>query len=131
MILVDTSVWIEFFKKSPSIELTQLELFIEEGEVATCLPIQAELFSGEVSPKFEKILQDAFQAMVFVDPDWNSPTTWKNITEFSSKARNLKVGIPKLVDRMILYCAKQSKTTLWTLDKKLKKLAVSLRVQVY
>lgn len=123
MVLVDTSVWIEFFKRSPAISLTQLELFIEEGQVVTCWPVKTEVLSGDMSRQTRSIVSDALNAMISVDPDWNSPATWKNLVGFATGARRKGLSVPGIIDRMILLAAKESGAKLWTLDKKMGKLA--------
>lgn len=124
MTLVDTSVWIEFFKPRPVVDLNPLELLIEERNVVTCRPVKAEVLSGEMSVSTREVITGALESMIPVDPDWNAPATWKNIVALAAKARQKEIGVPGLVDRMILMAALESGATLWTLDKKLKRFAL-------
>jgi predicted nucleic acid-binding protein len=46
MILVDTSVWISFFREKSSSVAKALDTLLEEGEVCICGLIEAELIPG-------------------------------------------------------------------------------------
>ena len=123
IVLVDTSVWVEYFQKKPLIDPAHVDLLIEERRVATCLPIKAEILSGEMSAQAKSVVLAAFDAMTFIDSDWDSHETWEEITDLATETRRKKRGVPGMIDRMILLAAKRSAAQLWTLDKKLQKLA--------
>ncbi|OGQ05437.1 MAG: hypothetical protein A2W61_05765 [Deltaproteobacteria bacterium RIFCSPLOWO2_01_44_7] len=131
MVLLDTFVWIEFFKNRPSIPLEPLELLLEERKIAICHPIRAEILSGRMTPKTQNIIVRAMEAISFVDLDWNSQKTWDQIADLAQTAERHKIVIPSVVDRMILLSAKESGCQLWTLDKKLNKLATIVGVPLY
>lgn len=131
MVLVDTSVWIEFFRKKPSISVDPLHILIEEKQVVTCLPITAEILSGEIPASKRSVIQDAFNAMVFIDLDWNSKKIWEEITHFALTAKKQGMGIPGLIDRMILLAAQKGSCSLWTLDRKLQQLAKFTKVPLF
>lgn len=124
MVLVDSSVWIEFFQKSPAISTTDLELLIEERKVVTCLPVMAEVLSGKMSSKVRQTVRHAFEAMTFVDLNWNAAETWHQLVDYCLKARRREMGIPGMVDRMIFAACQESGAQLWTLDKNLQRLAL-------
>ena len=131
MILVDTSVWIEFFRPHPSkLNSLLLENLIEEGEVVTCFPIWAEVLSGKMTLKTRQTVSDAFKSMIFIDVDLNSPQTWEELIELAHFAKKYKLGIPGLIDRIILLASKKSTSQLWSLDKKLNHLAKALSVDL-
>ena len=46
MVLVDTSVWIAFFRKGSSLAAMKLDVLLEEGEACICGLIEAELLPG-------------------------------------------------------------------------------------
>jgi predicted nucleic acid-binding protein len=46
MVLVDTSVWIAFFREGSSSAARRLEVLLEEGEACICGLIEAELLPG-------------------------------------------------------------------------------------
>jgi len=126
-VLVDSSVWIEFFQPKTFLSLHPLESLIQERDVVTCLPVKTEVLSGKMSGEMRKVIEQAFDAMDFVDLDWNSRETWNSLIEISQKAQKKKVSIPGLVDRMILASCLKSSIILWTLDRKLRGLAQALR----
>lgn len=131
IVLVDSSVWIEFFHRRPQLDSTQIEGLTEEHRVVTCQPITTEVLSGEMSTETRKTVSLAFSAMACVDPDWSSPETWRKIVELALDARKKGAGVPGIVDRMILLAARESGAVLWTDDKKLGKLASRIGVALY
>jgi len=46
MVLVDTSVWIAFFREGSSSAARHLDVLLEEGEACICGLIEAELLPG-------------------------------------------------------------------------------------
>ena len=128
-VLVDTSVWIEFFSPRPVIETAGLELLIGEKRVVTCLPVRAELLSGKIRGEKRHVVVRALDSMVYVDPDWGKKETWDELSGLSDLARCEKVGLPGLVDRMIVLAAKKSGSLLWTLDRKLRVFAWAAGLQ--
>lgn len=130
-VLVDSSVWIEFFSSRPAIPLDPLESLIEERQIATCLPIKTEVLSGRMSESTRKLLLEAFDAMDFIDLDWNSSKTWEALIEFALLAQKKKASLPGLVDRMILACCQSAGSPLWTLDRKLSNLAKALKLPLF
>ncbi|MDL1871451.1 PIN domain nuclease [Deltaproteobacteria bacterium PRO3] len=130
-VLVDTSVWIEFFGPKDSVSQRALEFLIQEGSVVTCLPVRAEVFSGKINPKLRDRLQKSFDAMDRVDPDWNLVATWDVIANFAARARKSGISVPGLVDRMILASALQGEARLWTLDLGLQRLAKVLGLSLF
>ncbi len=130
-VLVDSSIWIEFFQTKASFSVQALESLIEERQVATCLPIKTEVLSGKMKPEIRTLVTQAFEAMDFVDLDWSSNETWNRLIEISLLAQRRKVAIPGIVDRMILACCLNSSIALWTLDRKLQKLSRALRQPLF
>lgn len=129
--IVDTSVWVEFFQKKqrPNSKLSkQLWLMLEQGQIATLYPIKAEILSGTLTPHHRKTFQEAFAALDHLDLAWEKSESWQQVAELAIKARRKKLGIPGLVDRMILASAISTHAALWTEDKKLLALAEALGV---
>ena len=56
MLLVDTSVWIEVFRRSPRVHLERL---IDFDEVVTCLPVIQEVLQGFRDERAYKTARDA------------------------------------------------------------------------
>lgn len=127
-VLVDTSVWIEFFSRRPRINLVPLELMIEERRTVTCLPILAEMLSGKPAAATRATITHAFESMTFIDPDWKVLDVWHKVADLAQEAYKAKMPVPSLVDRMILLSAREAGARLWTLDLKLDRLARFLGV---
>ncbi len=66
MILVDTTVWIEVFKKREPLDL---EKMVDLEEVATCLPIIQEVLQGfRDESAFRKARESMFNLAVIESP---------------------------------------------------------------
>ncbi len=133
-VLVDTSVWIEFFRARPQLprdSLDFLDLLIADDRAVTILPIQAEVLSGRVSTKREREIREAFGALEHVDLDWNASSTWDDVVALARVAQKSSHSIPGIVDRMILLSAQRSESSLWTLDQSLIRLAPEVGVRLF
>ena len=64
MILVDTSVWVEFFRRSSHLDL---ESVVELEEVVTCLPVIQEVLQGFDEQRAFRIAQDAMSSLPIVE----------------------------------------------------------------
>ena len=72
-ILVDTSIWIEFFNKNHSVPGDALEQMLLEGRVLTTGIVLTELLQGaKVEHEFEAI-KETLSALPFLEP---SLTSW-------------------------------------------------------
>jgi predicted nucleic acid-binding protein len=89
-VLVDTSVWAEFFRSRPAIPraaITTLRALIEDDRVVTLLPIEAEVLSGRVAGTKEREVRQAFSAIEHIDLDWSARTTWERIVDLARAAQ--------------------------------------------
>ncbi|MFA6023648.1 MAG: PIN domain-containing protein [Candidatus Gracilibacteria bacterium] len=115
MILVDTSVWIEFLKgKEPCYKY--LLYLLHHNEVLTLDIIFAELMQGALSGGEVKMIRAYYDNL-------NKPEITELLlkaAEESSKKKWIAQGLG-LVDSTILFTAIQTESPLWTLDKNLKK----------
>jgi predicted nucleic acid-binding protein len=123
--LVDTSVWIEFFARRTRAlttdELGAMAEAIADGEVCIVMPIYAELLSGARHDDLE--VRALLSTLRFVDLDWNTRTVWERVAALGEVAHTRRLPIPGLVDRMILAAAEESGEPLWALDGPLRRLA--------
>ena len=122
-ILVDTSVWIESFRRSPQIDIHLLSTLLEKRQLVLCYPVLAELYSGAFSQEDKSFLKRTLMHLEFISVDWNHMNSWKAAADFSDFCFEKKIQLPGFLDRMILACAQENQVKLWTLDKKLKNLA--------
>jgi predicted nucleic acid-binding protein len=113
VVLVDTSVWIEFFDhNNPSVR-GDLEALLRQGEVATAGLVLAELRRGcRSTPQVRGLLQ-AMEPLVFLEEDRDS---WLRAGEISAEciARGFQVGI---ADCLLAALALRESASIFTLDR--------------
>lgn len=128
-VLVDASVWIEFFRPRPALPSASLEIFsdlLADDQVVIIHPIRSELLSGSLDGTKRQRIAEALGAIRLIDPDWNAPGLWDRIVEMAGIARQKSLPIPGIVDRMVLVAAERAGAGLWTLDRAMLKLALVL-----
>jgi predicted nucleic acid-binding protein len=114
MILVDTSVWVEYLKgHSPYLE--QMEQWLEERQILAIEPVFGELLQGAKDDRERRVLLEFWGNLP------KSPTqgVWVKAGDLSSRNKWLDHGIG-LIDAVLILAARESKSKVWTLDKKLK-----------
>lgn len=116
MILVDTSVWIEFFRGREPVAAA-LEEHIEAGAVLVHALVFAELLEGcksaaeaDFVTQYWENLKDAESETGIIAGGW-----------YSFERRLIARGVG-LVDAVLISEAKRRKARLWTLDAKLRAL---------
>ena len=132
-VLVDTSVWAEYFRSRPALPRRQLDalaVLIENDEVVTVMPIEAEVLSGKIPRAKEVDVHAAFEALEHIDPDWNARTTWDAIVALARASLRDRLPILGIVDRMVLLAAEAQRLPLWTLDRALARVAKARGVDV-
>ncbi len=101
MFLVDTSVWIEVFRKSSTFDL---ESVIPLDEVVTCLPVVQEVLQGFDSEPAFRVARESMLALPIVE----SPMTEAVYLEAAGlyrAARRQALTIRSGVDCLIAACA--------------------------
>lgn len=66
-VLIDTSVWIDFFRKKDSKLIEKIAVLLEKQRAAYTGIIALELINGAKSPKELQALHDAFDTMEKID----------------------------------------------------------------
>lgn len=113
-IILDTSVWIEYFKGNEEyFEICQQ--LIEKGEVKTIELIFAELLQGVKNKKETDIIKSYFELI----PKVEIGQLCILAGEYSQQEKLLSKGIG-LIDACIITATIASGCKLWTLDKKIK-----------
>jgi len=111
-ILVDTSIWIEFFNKDHSAPGDTLEQILLEGRALTTGIVLTELLQGaRVEHEFEAI-KETLTALPFLEP---SLTTWIGAGRISFSLRRKGITIPT-TDLIIGSLALENHSTVFTLD---------------
>lgn len=65
-VLMDTSVWVEFFRGRNAELVEKVSILLETGKAAYTGIIALELLNGAKGPRDVEILHDAFDSMQFV-----------------------------------------------------------------
>lgn len=113
MILVDTSVWIEFLKAHEPIH-SQLSLELEKGQIIAAEAVFGELLQGIKSKKEGAIILAYWQNL-------KHPEThpyWIDAGILSNQLKLINKGVG-LIDAYIMAITRKEKHLVWTLDKKL------------
>ena len=124
-ILVDTSMWIEFFSSKPKVTTRDLDLLesrITEDEVVIIQPIRAELLSGNVQSHRRNEVKTLLSSIKSADLDWNLSTTWDEIIALGDLAKSVRMKMPGVVDRMIILAAIRRGAEISSLDHSLMQL---------
>jgi predicted nucleic acid-binding protein len=113
VVLVDTSVWIEFFdRNNPSVR-GDLEALLRQGEVATAGLVLAELRRGCRSSKQVRGLLQAMETLIYFEADRDS---WLRAGELAAECstRGFQVGI---ADCLLAALAMRENAFIFTLDR--------------
>ncbi len=112
MVLVDTSVWIEFLDRFNPLLRTDLVELLRRSEVATSGLVVAELRQGCRSPAQVKVILDAIEPLVYHEADWD---TWLRAGEMAAegaaRGHRLEVG-----DCLVAALALRENCVVFTLD---------------
>lgn len=109
-VLVDTNVWIFFFRKNPEAQF--LASLLVENRVLTHPWVIGEMMLGTLGARREKILADLCLLPQLLN--LNSQEVFDFINHYKLYGKGLS-----LVDIQLLSSCKAQKTLLWTFDKKL------------
>lgn len=134
IVLVDTSIWIEFFRPRPALSEAAMGILshlLEDDQAATIHPIATELLSGRLDARKKKQICEAIEVMMHIDPDWNMREVWGEMVEMAEVAYRRSLPVPGIVDRMILVAAEKAGASLWALDRSLLRLASLLNVRLF
>lgn len=108
MILVDTSVIIDFWK-NPSVEAKNI--FLTEG-VAICGIVKAELIHGAKSEKDIEAINKALNGFHYVTID---DAVWNDLGNLLFQLRNKGITVP-FQDALMVTVARNGGLTIWTKD---------------
>jgi predicted nucleic acid-binding protein len=121
MIIVDTSVWVEFLRQSDKNINDLMHAYLEDGEVVALSAIFGELLQGAKNESEEKVILEFWKAI----PKISETELFIEAGRLSYKSKLISKGVG-LIDCYILAAAKNHRLNLWTLDKKLLKAYNSL-----
>jgi predicted nucleic acid-binding protein len=121
-VLIDTSVWIEYFRGNRNYIDPGLEL-IELGMAYSLEVVFAELAQGAKGKREMEVILTFFSNMKLLD----SPGLIFKAGVYSQQNRLIEKGIG-LIDAILIVCTIENDLKLWTLDKKILSFLESERV---
>jgi hypothetical protein len=101
LVLVDTSVWIEVFRKPAGLALSGL---VDLDDVVTCLPVVQEVLQGFREEKAFQIAQEAMRSFPIVESPLTESLYLEAVSLFRA-ARRQGVTVRSSVDCLIASCA--------------------------
>jgi predicted nucleic acid-binding protein len=113
MIVLDTSIWIEFLKRNPDI-YPEVKLLLENNQVLAIECVFGELLQGAKNKRERDIITLYWENL----PQSEQENIWIDAGLFSSENKLFSKGIG-LIDSVILITARSHNAKIWTLDKKL------------
>lgn len=111
MILVDTSVWVDFFRGTNPQVANKVHQILDEDQVAMAIPIRIECLSG-ADRKQKMSLQRVFEALPIFYP---AMATWNRMEEWIVEGRGKGEQFGAM-DLLIASLAKEHDCSLWSLD---------------
>lgn len=127
LVLVDTSVWVRFFRAEGSANIQALDQLLSLAAVATCGPIRAEVISGAKTRREFQRLRDLFTAVRDLPPPdgiWNEIEAHR----FALARRGYQAS---LVDLWIALTAHAHGVALWILDEDFQHIAAVVPFKRY
>ena len=112
MIILDTSVWIEFFKNNQNY-YPQICKLLESGEILAVECVFGELLQGVKNEKEKEIVLNYWKHL----PKGNYENVIIEAGEYSALNKLLDHGVG-LIDTIILMHAIKSNSKIWTIDNK-------------
>lgn len=119
VLLVDTSVWIEVFRKPARL---RLESLADLDEVATCLPVVQEVLQGFRDESAFRSARDAMLALPTVESPLRAPVFEEAVSLYRA-ARRAGLTVRSGVDCLIAACAIRHELTVLHCDRDFPSLA--------
>src|SRR4051794_28949307 len=113
MFLVDTSVWIEVFRRPSRFDLGSVA---ELEEVVTCLPVIQEVLQGFLEEHAFRIAREAMFALPLLENSL-SREAFEEAVQLYRAARRAGVTVRSSVDCLIAACAIRHGVTVLHLDR--------------
>lgn len=107
MLLVDTSIWIEIFRRPSRVRLEELT---EMDDVATCLPVVQEVLQGFRDEGAFRIAREAMLALPVVESPLRQ-SVFEDAVSLYRSARRAGLTIRSGVDCVIATCAIRNQLT--------------------
>lgn len=119
MYLVDTSVWVEVFRKPPGLNLRAI---IPVRQIATCLPVLQELLQGIDDNRLFLAARDAMNSFPVVESPLSSEVFLEAV-QLYRLARRAGLTVRSSTDCLIAACALRNNLTVVHRDRDFEALA--------
>ena len=113
MVLVDTSVWIAFFREGSSSAAKNLDALMEEGEACICGLIEAELLPG-LHKKDRARVRTLMTGLPCLE---TAADIWKDVADIQERSLVQGLGPFSIPDLVVAAVALRHKVPLFSLDK--------------
>ena len=128
-VLVDTSVWVDFFNGFPSAQSAALaELVAGEDELCTCGIIVAEVFQGLRRDKGRDELRSLFRQLVFLEP--SGVDVYFHAADLYRALRKKGKTIRSTIDCLVASIAEENACALLARDRDLETILASGLVNI-
>lgn len=101
MVLVDTSVWIEVFRRPSRLHLDEV---VEFDDIVTCLPIVQEVLQGFRDERAFRVAREAMLALPAVESPLRL-VLFEEAADLYRRARRAGASVRSGVDCLIAACA--------------------------
>lgn len=127
MVLIDTSAWIEFFRRDgdPAVKLA-MKALVEELEATLCGPVEME-FLGGVRPKERRRIQSRFDILPYLT---NDQKIWREAATQFAVLRKKGVTVP-WNDVLIATLALRCDCRIYAVDQHFESMSQHLGLRLY
>ena len=101
MVLVDTSIWIEVFRRPTRL---RLDAVVDFDDIVTCLPVLQEVLQGFADERAFTVARDAMHALPIVEAPLET-TVFDEAVALYRSARRAGLTVRSGVDCLIAACA--------------------------
>jgi predicted nucleic acid-binding protein len=119
LVLVDTSIWIEVFKRPAGIELSSIA---DLDEIATCLPVVQEVLQGVRDESAFHVAREAMLSFPLIEAPMAESLYMEAVALYRS-ARRQGITVRSSIDCLIAACALRHGLTVLHHDRDFKALA--------
>ncbi len=116
MIIIDASIWVEFFKNRQPF-YNKITTLLEENQIYALECIFAELMQGALNIRERNIIYEYW--LNLPKPEVENLLIKAGIESGKNKWISKGIG---LIDSVIILSSRETLSKIWTLDKKLKKI---------
>ncbi len=125
-VLIDTSVWIDYFKSTNNKIVEQVDEILTNAEVYVPKSVIAELIQGAKSEKEITVIEEFVNAFHIID---QSEDTWSKAGKLSYTMKRKGVTA-NLMDCYLAVIAQENNCKILTLDRHFKDIKKFLRIEL-